>query len=212
MLTADDDGADGLKTSYLSQPGRYRAIDSALYHSLAAVVGRGDRSTRAIELAGILPGAEFFSGRLHDAKAERDAYLSRLWQMAVGRRIVFFDPDNGLDVASVPVGRAGSRRYLYRTELVQARALDAAVLVYQHLPRVQRPPYIASQLRRLGEVLPAYETLAIYASHVAFLAAVPRDQARPFRTASELAERRWMGALKVVVSPPWATERRALAS
>lgn len=200
MLTVDDDRRDGLKTSYLRQPARYREIDSSLYDSLAALVAAGNRSTKAVERARILVGADFFREPLSDVLVEREEYLDRMWTAAEGRRIVFFDPDNGLDVPSVPNGRVGSRRYLYVTELERARDLELGLVVYQHIPRVQRPPYVARQLERLAGAVPGYATLAIYASHVAFLAAAPPEQAGSFEHAFRLAAQRWNGDLKVVVT------------
>ena len=101
---------------------------------------------------------------------------------------MFFDPDNGLSIDSVPVGRAGSRRYLYCSELAPLKDLNAAAVIYQHFPRVQRFQYVASQLDRLASALPGFQTIAIHSSHVAFLAVAPPDQLEAIRAGFHLAK------------------------
>src|SRR5215211_2945170 len=154
MLTADDDRTDGGRTFYLHDPGRYRDVDPELFDLLQRLVSRRDRSTRAVERLGTLPGASFFRRRLADSRRERDEFLADLWREASPHRVVFLDPDNGLSVRSVPRGAPGSRRYVYCSELAPLRDLDAAAVIYQHFPRVGRAEYVAQQLDRLGNALP----------------------------------------------------------
>lgn len=202
MLTTDDGGADGRKIGYLRDPTRYRSIDSELFDSLSRIVASGVRSTTAIEANGALEGAAFFSGLLEDGAKPRSEFFSALWEDAQGRQVVFFDPDNGLSVDSVPLGRTGSCRYLYCSELAPLKDLNAAALIYQHFPRVQRVQYVASQLDRLASALPGFRTLAIYSSHVAFLAAAPPKQYQVFRAGFRLAKQRWASCVELVLIEP----------
>ena len=48
--------------------------------------------------------------------------------------LVFFDPDNGLEVPSRPKGRKGSSKYVYYDEIADHYARGQSVLVYQHFP------------------------------------------------------------------------------
>jgi hypothetical protein len=198
MLTADDNGSDGLKTSYLSRPDHYRHVDPALFDALGELVARGNRSTRLIESSGVLPGARFYPDLLDDQTAARDRFMSGLWTAARGHEVVFFDPDNGLDVGSVPAGRAGSRRYVYCSELAPLLDLNAAAVIYQHFPRVRRKPYIAAQLERLLAALPGYEAFAITSPHVAFLVATPPDKVAGLAAGLRLAVERWDDRLALI--------------
>lgn len=202
MLTEDDGGSDGRKTSYLRDPDRYRIIDPELFDSLDRIVASGTRSTTAVESNGTLPGATYFRARLEDGRRQRAEFFSALWSEAKDTRMVFFDPDNGLGIDSIPVGRNGSRRYLYCSELAPLKDLNAAALIYQHFPRVQRGRYVASQLDRLASALPGFQTIAIYSSHVAFLAVAPRDQLRGLRAGFRLAKERWASRLDLVLLEP----------
>lgn len=200
MLTADDDRSDGRKISYLQDTDRYRAIDPDLFDLLGTLVSCGERTTRGVELLGILPGATYFRQRLEDDQSGRTQFFTEMWREARGCRVAFFDPDNGLSVASVPCGSAGSRRYIYCSDLTPLQELNAAAVLYQHFPRVPRARYVAEQLDRLATALPGFSTLAIYSPQVALLAATPRDQVQGFEAAMRLAAHRWAGRLKVTSS------------
>lgn len=208
MLTADDGGADGGKISYLKDPARYRAIDADLFDSLGRIVASGARTTTAVETGGTLSSTTFFRTRLEDGASQRSMFFSDLWSQAQGHQIVFFDPDNGLSVDSVPVGRAGSRRYLYCSELAPLMDLDAAAVIYQHFPRVPRSQYVAAQLDRLANALPGFQTIAIHSSHVAFLAVAPPHHLEAIRAGFRLARRRWASRLELVVTDPAAPAER----
>ena len=210
MLTADDDGTDGRKTSFLRDPARYRSVDPELFDSLDELVRSGVRSTTAIESLGVLPGASFFRRRLEDAPSSREGFLNALWSEAKGHRVIFFDPDNGLGIPSIPAGRSGSRRYIYCSELTPLRELNAAAVIYQHFPRVPRTRFVAEQLGRLATALPGFRTAAVYTSHVAFLVVTPPDQQLSLERGLWLAANRWTGRLNLVVpGDPTATDALA---
>jgi hypothetical protein len=198
MLTSDDARKDGLKTSYLSKPDDYRGVDPDLFDALRTIVVRGKRSTREIAASRALPGAEFYADLLEDRPGARERFMLGLWRAAQGHEVVFFDPDNGLDVRSVPAGRAGSRRYVYCSELTPLSDLNAAAVIYQHFPRVRRRPYLRAQLDRLEAALPGYETFAISSSHVAFLVATPPTHTDRLSAGLRLAARRWEGRLTLI--------------
>jgi hypothetical protein len=202
MLTEDDGGVDGRKISYLKDPAGYREIDPDLFDALRRIVESGIRTTTAVETNGTLPGSTFFRTRLEDGAVQRSMFFSDLWSQAPGHQIVFFDPDNGLSVDSVPIGRAGSRRYLYCSELDPLVDLDAAAVIYQHFPRVQRVPYVALQLDRLASALPGFHTIAIHSAHVAFLAVAPPRRVDAIRMGFQLAKRRWASRLQLVITEP----------
>ena len=47
--------------------------------------------------------------------------------------MVFFDPDNGLEIASKKLGHKGSGKYLFIDEFAQMARAERSVIVYQHL-------------------------------------------------------------------------------
>jgi len=152
MLTPDDGRTDGRFTEYLRQPVRWRAFDPDLYDALRdAVVVQGQRDVGAVARAGLLPGARLYGPLLPDDVAGRERYFDAFWQMAEGSDLIFFDPDNGMEVNSKRYGRKDSSKYLYWHELVRASADGHSVLVYQHFRREQREAFVARLAREMGE-------------------------------------------------------------
>lgn len=195
MLTAQDDRSDGARTGYLDRPEEYRDVDAPLFDSLQTLVGHENRSTQAIQASGILQGATFLREPLTDSPESRDAFLRSIRIGAPRHRTVFLDPDNGLSVKSVKAGGRGARRYVFDSELEAIADAGASVIVYQHLPRVQRTHYLTNQLDRLELTFPGYTMSALYTSSVAFLLGWASRDARGLRLARDEVLGRWDGRL-----------------
>lgn len=198
MRTPNDGSTDGRYLAYLKQPDGYRAFDPPLFDRLReAVAEHGRRELSVIEEAGLLPGAAFQSEILEPGESARTDYFAETSRLADGRDLVFFDPDNGLEIKSVSHRSPKAPKFLFRSELASvaspAQGSDRTVLIYQHFPRVDRAGYA---LHRSGEVLHDLQRPLAYAirtSHVLFLLA-PADahHERCARAMHVLAER-WAG-------------------
>ena len=204
MATADDGGRDGRRRRYLDQPERFRAADPPLFDEMRRLCGDPRPSIAAVEAAPILPDALFFARILDDSKTSRGDYFSGLWSMAPAGSIMFFDPDNGLEVKSTPKGRKGSSKYLYLDEFEEATRDARSAIVYQHFGRVKRPAYLAAQLNRLHEAAPNHELFALAGTHIAFLVAATRVQFGALREAADALCARWPGLQPVEVGSPAA--------
>ncbi len=183
MLTADDGLGDGAKVGYL-QRAAWRDADPELFDGLAALVGEGQRSVAAVEAAQLLPRCSFAAEPVPPTIEQRGPYFDAIAARASESALVFFDPDNGLEVASVPKHRRAAQKYLYLDELAPFTEAGSSLLIYQHFPRVQRGPYVMASLARLQAGLePHYATFAAHTSHVAFLFAVREPYAAALREA-----------------------------
>ena len=199
MLTADDGSTDGRKTRYLRQPEAWRRHDPALFDRLARdVVGGGARDVRWVERAGLLPGALFHADLLGDDTVARRGYFDAMLARLGPAGLIFFDPDNGLEVASVRPGRRGSCKYLYWDELVRTFEAGHSVLVYQHFPRVDRAAYIADRLVALGARTRTAVTMAFLTPHVVFLLAGQAGHRRALARGAHRVARAWAGRIAVV--------------
>lgn len=177
MLTAKDSRSDGARIQYLSQPG-WRDEDQKLFDSLGRLVAEGDRSIAGVERALILEGCVFASDPIDRGAEARADYFAALERLAGPDALVFFDPDNGLEVPSVPRHRRGAERYLYWEDLIAFREASASVLIYQHFPRVERTLYLDRLLSRLAEETgPESVVFAAYTSQVAFLFSLQPEKA-----------------------------------
>lgn len=173
MRTEPDVRSDGGLIRYLGRPERYRELDPELFDGLARLVATDQRSVRNVVELELIAGSFSYEALLQDDHEARDAWFAGLARGAKEAQIMFLDPDNGLEVATVPRGRAGSRRYVYLEELRTVRVPGQAIVVYQHFPRVVRETYLNVQLRRLTEVWPGALTFAVCSPRIALLLSVP---------------------------------------
>ena len=176
MLTPDDGGKDGNKLTYLDQPDRHRYFDPELFDILAHAAGEPDRRRlQTIEDSGAVAGALYYNETLPDDVAGRAAFMERCASEFRDADLVFFDPDNGLEVSSLSKGRKNSSKYLYLDEVAAFYEAGKSLLIYQHFPRVERTAFLASCTRRLRGVAPGCAVWAFTTSHVVFLLLVHPD-------------------------------------
>ena len=195
MLTPDDLSRDGQKLQYLQAAPKWRHRDPELFDSLSAVASRDDRSVSDVAAALLLPGARF-----HDELVPRDLRLRRLHfertlEIANGSELLFFDPDNGLEVASCAPGRSGSEKYLLWSELTDAYQAGHSILVYQHFGRQKREPFVTALSERIANRTGACEVFAFQTAGVVFLLAPQHGATEWFAAAANEIVSRWAGTI-----------------
>lgn len=184
MLTPSDGSNDGQNTQYLRNPKAWRHIDPPLFDLLTrTVLETGFRHVSTIERSGLLPVRAF-----HDLEVPQDRVGRRAWtrnalDVTAGADLVFFDPDNGMEVKSTPPGRKNSPKYLLWSEIREFFARGPSLLIYQHFPRVQRDRFMRELCHRLREETGAEQTLVSPGSHSAFFLVLQNHHA----TAAERA-------------------------
>jgi len=189
MLTEPDDSKEGGNRKYLEQAAKWCAYDPALFDALAKVPASPQLSDlQRIEADGIVPDATFFNEFTPDKLSERQAFHTRCMDAFADRDLVFFDPDNGLDVPSLSKGRKRSSKYVFLDEVADHYAAGRSVLVYQHLGRkLPRKTFVEQKAAKLWGVLPGASMLAFDTAHVVFLlAARPEHAKRVVAAAAEL--------------------------
>jgi hypothetical protein len=159
MLTPPDGRSDGNKINYLTQPAKWRHRDPPLFDTLKAAVNRGQRHVRCLEHSGLLPHAKFHSEMLFDDRMSRAAHFRSALHALDGTDVLFFDPDTGLEVSSVPYGRTESGRYLYWQELEEAGRGGASLVLFQHWKRENRVSMAARLSADLVARLPSGTTV-----------------------------------------------------
>ena len=201
MLTPDDGRSDGRFTEYLQQPERWRPYDPALFDTLREMVARREeRDMDLVDLAGeagILPAARFFVRTLRDDLQSRSRYFEVFWSVAQGCDLIFFDPDNGLEVKSRPAGRKGSSRYLYWTELEQAFSRGYSVLVYQHFRREKRDAFIERIAQEMRQRTGAACVYSFRTARVVFFLLPSDRQATAFEHAVACLPETWGDQIRV---------------
>jgi hypothetical protein len=210
MLTPNDGGRDGGRIGYLSQPEKWRQHDEDLFDHLKwCVLDRGVRHISEIENSDLLPWCTFLSDIVPDDGEGRVAYFQQLMDLAQGCDLVFFDPDNGVEVKSRPYGRKGSCKYLYWHEIGDLWNAGHSLLIYQHFPHVKRAPFIQAKAQQLMAKTGAPETISFRTSHVVFFLVPKAEHADYFNCRSEVVARSWCEQILVAYHRACAPGREA---
>ncbi|OYR07984.1 hypothetical protein [Brucella thiophenivorans] len=191
MLTPEDGRTDGNKLSYLQQPDGFRPFDPELFDVLTYAAGQPDRRRlQEIEDIGAIPQAKYFNELLPDDIAGRQIFMDRCTSALGHTDLIFFDPDNGLEV-SLRKGRKNSSKYLYLDEVAEFYGMGKSLLIYQHFPRIERKAFLAQRSEQLRASAPGCSMWAFTTAHVVFFLILhPRSPDR-LRLAAEAAAHRW---------------------
>lgn len=191
MLTPPDGGNDGKRSSYLNNPS-YRTFDSELYDLLKCVAGtpHGQR-LHLIETSAIIPKAQFFNEVLTDRLADRLAYFKHAADELADADLVFFDPDNGLDVQSRGKGARHSSKYIFREEIAATYDQGISVLVYQHFPRMERQSFVNRLASELSDLCQDSTIWTFSTPHVVFTLIVARRHVATIGAAARAASSKW---------------------
>ena len=198
MLTQPDGRTDGRFLTFLRHAQRYRHYDPELFDGLRGIVElAGDRRVVRIERSGLLGAARFQSRILVDSDAQRRDYFTECTDLFAGCDLVFFDPDNGMEVSSVRRGRKNCCKYLYWDEARSCFMSGSSLLIYQHFPRENRADFIVRRARELQSKTAAASVLSIRTPHVLFLLAARPSQAEDFRRKLRRVEVVWGDQMRV---------------
>lgn len=132
---------------YLHQCEKWSHFDPDLFDALyKAIIVDKERNVVRAETASILDPEVFcfYKKELTDNVHEREEYFQEFLSFAQGRDLVFFDPDNGLEVKSTPRGRKNSSKFLYFEELSKTFSVGHSVLVFQFF-MMQKPEDVISE-------------------------------------------------------------------
>lgn len=170
VLTEDDNGTDGRRIKYLEQPEIWQKYDPVVYEHLKKyVLDKGVRHVNIIERAKVIQNCRFYDEVIQDDTHQRDQYFDKFSEFAEGAGLVFFDPDNGLEVKSVPRGKKKSSKYIYWSEIEASYKAGHSILLYQHFPRKPRESFIRGLIQQF-KALEGVRSITSYCTvHVAFL-------------------------------------------
>lgn len=177
MLTPNDERSDGKKLGYLDQP-KQEPHDPELFALLRRVRNEPDaRRLVLIEGSEILSGAVFVNTIVPETLFERQLWFKQANAALADTDLIFFDPDNGIEVGSIAMGRRNSPKYVYRDELATTYRAGHSLLIYQHFQRKERGSFIRDVADDLRRIAVDAEVWAIRTSHVVFMLVIqPRHR------------------------------------
>lgn len=187
MLTPDDSRTDGKFTSYLNSPAKWKHYDPCLFDCLAECIKEKKRDIEQIESSGILSNTIFHSDTITDTPQERINYFVCLHKLLDDVDLVFFDPDNGLEIKSRPYGSKNSSKYLFWHEVKEVYQAGLSVLVYQHFRREPRDQFIDHLVLEFHERFEGSEVFSFRTPYALFLLASQSKHSEFFRQQSSVA-------------------------
>lgn len=146
---------DGRHISYLRKA-EFKTLDDPLLAALEKIVVSGNRSLYALSSGPIFQDDTVFynataasSATLsrNDRLQHRADWLGRALSITSECDLVFFDPDNGLEVSSVPKHHRNAGKYIYWDDLAPFWRREQTLLVYHHLNRTKPAARQVSDLR-----------------------------------------------------------------
>ncbi len=192
MLTPSDGSSDGNKLEYLSNPEKHRHFDPTLFDTLLQEAAEPDqRRLQAIEHSGVVQGTLYFNEPLLDNIIDRKDFMERCAETLGDADLVFFDPDNGIEVPSRPRGRKNSSKYIYLDELADFYSQNQSLLIYQHFPHIERSFFIASKVEQLREIAFGCSIWTYTTAHVLFLLVIHPESPARLAFAAIAACQRW---------------------
>ena len=191
MLTSADGSRDGSFTSYLEQSTQWRRYDPELYDALLRCVRHDERHVRHADCPEILPASLFYSEILSDEVDDRRCYFQEMLERFRGVPLVFFDPDNGLEVKTKPRGRRGSSKFLFWDEVETAYSAEHSLLIYQHFRREERSGFAERMATELARRTGAPEIHTFATPRVLFLLAPRPEHCAFFGERAKAVGRQW---------------------
>ena len=198
MLTEDDKGPDGGRTSYIQDSNTWRKYDPLIYDNIRQhLINEGKRDVSCLTKMSILPSSEFYMEPLKDDIEKRRRYFDILFSKHRGMEFFFFDPDNGIEIKSIKKGRKNSSKYLYWDEVETAFDLSSAVMIYQHFPRINRNRFIQNMTDTGRKMIPQADIFTYTTSHVLFLLFAHRKNRKFILSSNKQILSAWNGIVRV---------------
>ena len=198
VLTEDDNRTDGRKISYLNQPEKWKTFDPILYdHLNGLVLKRRLRGVNHIEKDEILSNCKFYKDNIYDSIESREHFFKKFLKFSKGVDLVFFDPDNGIEIRSIPRGRRSSSKYIYWNEIKASYEAGHSIMIYQHFPRKPREPFLRDLVRKFRNVVHARQVFSFCTYHVAFMLVPQLHHQEIFLENSNRVEEVWGDVIKV---------------
>lgn len=210
VMEQGDPAGDGKHTVYATDPRKardFRPCDPDLFEAMGGIIEAGDRRVAAIRERAVLgSGATYYEERIHtptraqrreERLAARADWIDGAVRAVSGSDVVFLDPDNGIEAASVRPQHKMGPKYAYLEELTALASGERSLVVYHHLSRTATAAeQVAATGTRIREHLDASYALDAVTYHrgtarTFFIATPPRHAALVTARVDALLEGPW---------------------
>jgi len=186
MLTPDDKRKDGEFTDYLNNPEKWKQYDPLLFNFIKHSLSNNKRRcVSQAERGGIIQNSIYYSKQLLDDSSKRQQYFSELGEFFNDVDLIFFDPDNGLEIKSKKSGHKYSSKFLYWDELATSYKKGHSLLVYQHFPRIKRKEFVNNLVSEIYGRTKANDVISFKTSNVVLFLISQSKHSMGFKKASK---------------------------
>lgn len=198
LLTYDEETTDGNKRKYLEQSNMWRAYDPVVFDFLSMTLEkRIKRNTQLVEKSSLLPNIEFFNDLIEDDAEKRELFFQRFSQLSHASDLIFFDPDNGLEIKSVQKGKRNSSKYVFWDEVRTFYEKGHSIMIYQHFPRQKRNKYIENVIEKADQILSPGNIITYSTPYVLFLLLIQLKHDNKLMINSKKIARSWEKVIKI---------------
>lgn len=164
MKTHDDGGTDGKHIAYLQKPEIWRSFEPDIFDFLSEKITTKKRSLSHIESSLYDARIRFIASSI-EHEEDRKKILASICNNQESE-LVFFDPDNGIEVSST--NKRNIHKYVTWKEIEATFDSGKSVMVYQHFSRVAREKFVAEIAHNIRERIKAPVVLAVRVKHSAY--------------------------------------------
>ena len=197
MLTPDDNRTDGKFIEYLDKPKKYKDFDPDLYEFLSQCISENARDVLEVKNSDIFPSTILYDPILKDDAGRRKQYFSNMYKLFQDVDLIFFDPDNGLEVKSKSLGHKHSSKYLYWSEVAECYKKGHSILIYQHFTREDRNEFISRILDNIYTKTGSKNTIYFQTSSVVFFLISQDKFSQYFLNKSRFILHKWGEQIRV---------------
>lgn len=160
LVPDESNNNDGKFINYLIENknniNEFKSCDSELYCTFASLVKNNKRNLFEIEKNNVLPRKTIYydepllfysSDNLKTRIKKRNFWINKAFECLRGADIVFFDPDNGLEVQSCGKYSKRSNKYVFYDDLVPYFERGQSLIIYNHRDRKSEDEYIKRILK-----------------------------------------------------------------
>lgn len=196
MKTTNDESADGGRIGYLKDPSTWAAFDQEVFHFLKDHLALNKRELMLFETSAHASGITFVKDPIHDLTKRQEM----LEQIRNDRNtdLVFFDPDNGIEVKST--NKKNQQKFVLWNEIQLAYDSGKSVLVYQHFPRENHEAFVQRKLKELRNHFDA-PLFAIQVKHSVYFLISQRGHSKKLHMVAQQYANLWKSLAIVSESP-----------
>jgi hypothetical protein len=135
MLTKNENRNDGKKTKYLNYPRKWKEYNEELFDGLKEIVESKNRCVKKVQELPLFNNNnfKFYSEFIGDEMVKRNSYFDNVIKEAKDIKIIFFDPDNGIEPTNSNKIKNFSK-YLFWKEINVFWNMGKDLLVFQYFP------------------------------------------------------------------------------